>query len=162
MGCTSSSFTTRTCRRRGDASDGPQPPPNALFPKTHRLGGHTDNPLLGTTLVPCLLSSRQGCPPFWGDGARGALPATPATKPSWEKKAPGPSPPQAHGLRPSLAEGVQAGGHHNVTPQHAQHPILCSSSQPKTPQQCGLSPGDPWLFGQTAEACTPSLITGFI
>lgn len=76
--------------------------------------------------------------------------------------------PQAHPLPRHMAcgqawqRGSKLGGT-TMSPHNVLNtPILCSSSQPKTPQQCGLSPGDPWLFGQTAEACTPSLITGFI
>jgi len=75
MGCSSSSFTTRVCRRRGHTSDGPQPPPNTLSPKTSRGDGPPGSPMLRTTLAPCLLSSRQSCSPFRGDGARGASPA---------------------------------------------------------------------------------------
>lgn len=89
MGCTSSSFTTRVCQRKGDTSDGPHRTPSP--PKTRRVDGHTDSPVLGTTLAPCLLFSQEGCPPFWGGRARAVLPA-PSHKAQLEKASSKPVP----------------------------------------------------------------------
>lgn len=116
--------------RQGEPS--PHPAPQIL------PGGRTV-PWWGQPWPQCLLSSRQGCPRFWGDSPR-AAPAAPATKPSWHKQAQ---------LVPSSGRGALAEPGKLFPLNVLNTPVLYSPSQPKSPcQGCLLLQHIPGYLGK--------------
>lgn len=124
MGCTSSSFTTRVCQRKGDTSEGPQSPLNTL--PQNLPGGRTSwQSRAGDNLGPnaCCHPDRAARLGVTGPGRPHQHSAT---KPSWDEQAQ---------LAPSSARGAVAepdrGGPKWGTPS-------CSPAMCLTPPSCVL------------------------
>lgn len=112
----------------GDTSEGPQSPPNTPCPKTCRLEGQCH---AGDNLVPSACCHPDRAALRFGVTGPGEPQQHPVTKPSWDKQAQ---------LVPCSGRGALAEpdrGDTRLFPHNVlDTPILCSSSQLKSPRQC--------------------------